>query len=75
MFYLGGWKARGIPKGGFGRVLARKEKKGEKFWSAVSTGLIHRYRTYGWGIQCTKCMNNHGQPREAKNMKNMGQTT
>jgi hypothetical protein len=27
IFYLGGWKARGIPKGGFGRVLARKEKR------------------------------------------------
>ena len=40
IFYLGGWKARGIPKGGFGRVLVRKEKKGEKFWSAVSTYTI-----------------------------------
>ena len=37
----GGWKARGIPKGGFGRVLARKAKKGETFLSAVSTGLIN----------------------------------
>jgi len=26
-------------KRGFGRVLARKAKKGEKFWSAGSTGL------------------------------------
>jgi hypothetical protein len=34
-----GWKARGIPKGGFGRVLARKATKGEKFWSAGSTSL------------------------------------
>ncbi len=32
--FLGGWKARGIPKGGFERVLARKAKKGKKFWSA-----------------------------------------
>jgi hypothetical protein len=37
LLFLGGWKARGIPKGGFGRVLARKAKKGEKFWSAGST--------------------------------------
>ena len=29
--FLDGWKARGIPKGGFGRVLAIKSKKGEKF--------------------------------------------
>jgi hypothetical protein len=35
----GGWKARGIPKGSFGRVLARNAKKGEKFSSAGSTGL------------------------------------
>jgi hypothetical protein len=40
IFVLGGCKARGIPKGGFGRVLARKAKKGEKFLSAASTGLI-----------------------------------
>ena len=39
IFVLGGYKARGIPKGGFGRVLAIKAKKGEKFWSAASTGL------------------------------------
>jgi hypothetical protein len=39
IFVLGGCKARGIPKGGFGRVLARKAKKGEKFSSAASTGL------------------------------------
>ncbi len=39
IFVLGGCKARGIPKGGFGRVLARKAKKGEKFSSATSTGL------------------------------------
>jgi hypothetical protein len=39
IFYLGGWKARGIPKGGFGRVLARKAKNGEKFLLAGSTGL------------------------------------
>ncbi len=32
-------KARGIPTGGFGRVLARKAKTGEKFWSAGSTSL------------------------------------
>jgi len=46
IFYLGGWKARGIPKakGGLGRVLARKEKKGEKFWSAVRTGLTIRLK-------------------------------
>ncbi len=31
IFYLGGWKARGIPKGGFGHVLARKEKKVKSF--------------------------------------------
>jgi hypothetical protein len=31
IFYLGGWKARGIPKGSFGRVLARKAKNGEVF--------------------------------------------
>jgi hypothetical protein len=35
IFVLGGCKARGIPKGGFGRVLARKAKKGEKFSSAA----------------------------------------
>jgi hypothetical protein len=28
--FLGGWKARGIPKGGFGRVLARNTRKGKK---------------------------------------------
>ena len=39
LFVLGGWKARGIPNGGFGRVLAIKEKKGKKFWSAGSPGL------------------------------------
>jgi hypothetical protein len=32
IFVLGGWKAHRIPKGGFGRVLARKERKGKKFW-------------------------------------------
>jgi hypothetical protein len=36
---LGGCKAQGIPKGGFGRVLARKAKKGEKFSSAARIGL------------------------------------
>jgi hypothetical protein len=39
IFYLGGWKAPGIPKGDFGHVLARKAKNGEKFLSAGSTGL------------------------------------
>jgi hypothetical protein len=39
IFYLGGWKAQGIPKGGFGRVLARKAKNGEKFSSAGRFGL------------------------------------
>jgi len=39
IFVLGGCKARGTPKGGFGRVLARKAKKGKKFWEAASTGL------------------------------------
>jgi hypothetical protein len=39
IFILGGCKAQGIPKGGFGRVLARKAKKGEKFSSAASSGL------------------------------------
>ncbi len=39
IFVLGGCKARGIPKGGFGRVLAIKAKKGEKFSSDASTGL------------------------------------
>jgi len=39
IFYLGGWKARGIPKGVSGLVLAIKAKKGEKFRSAGSTGL------------------------------------
>ena len=39
VFVLGGWKARGIPNGGFERVLARKAKKGEKFRSAGSTSL------------------------------------
>jgi hypothetical protein len=28
---LGGWKARGIPNGVFGCVLARKAKKGKSF--------------------------------------------
>jgi hypothetical protein len=27
ILYLGGWTAQGIPKGGFGCVLARKEKR------------------------------------------------
>ena len=36
---FGIWKARGIPTWGFGRVLARKAKKGETFWSAGSTSL------------------------------------
>ena len=36
---LGSWKARGLPKGGFGCVLARKAKKGENFLLAGSTGL------------------------------------
>jgi hypothetical protein len=31
IFHLGGWKAQGLPKGGFGHVLARKQKKGELF--------------------------------------------
>jgi len=35
-------KARGIPKGGFGHVLARKAKKGKEFWSAGSTSLVGR---------------------------------
>jgi hypothetical protein len=39
VFVLGGWKARGLPKGGFGCVLARKERKGKKFWLAGSPGL------------------------------------
>jgi hypothetical protein len=30
IFCLGGWKAQGLQKCGFGRVLARKAKKGEK---------------------------------------------
>ena len=38
-FCLGGWKARGLPKGGIKRVLARKAKKGENFSLAGSTGL------------------------------------
>jgi hypothetical protein len=50
IFVLGGCKARGIPKGGFGRVLAIKAKKGEKFSSAASTGLsfffFHRLTEY-----------------------------
>jgi hypothetical protein len=37
IFCLGGWKARGLPKGGFGRVLVRKAKKGENFLLAEST--------------------------------------
>jgi hypothetical protein len=40
IFVLGGCKAQGTPKGGFGRVLARKAKKGNKFWEAACTGLI-----------------------------------
>jgi hypothetical protein len=36
---LGGWKAQGIPKGGFGHVLARKAKNGEKFLLAGRSGL------------------------------------
>ena len=39
---FGIWKARGIPTWGFGRVLARKAKTGEKFWSAGSTSLTPR---------------------------------
>jgi hypothetical protein len=31
IFHLGGWKAQGLPKGGFGHVLARKAKKGRTF--------------------------------------------
>ncbi len=46
IFYLGGWKARGIPKGGFGRVLARKAKNGEKILSAGSTGLMLMLAAY-----------------------------
>ena len=46
IFVLGGCKARGIPKGGFGRVLAIKAKKGEKFSSAASTGLNHNKNYY-----------------------------
>jgi hypothetical protein len=39
--FLGGWKARGIPKGGFGRVLARSTRKGKKIWYAGRTSLIN----------------------------------
>jgi hypothetical protein len=39
IFVLGGCKAQGISKGGFGRVLAIKAKKGEKFLSAARIGL------------------------------------
>jgi hypothetical protein len=39
-FYLGGWKARGIPKGGVGHVLAKKAKNGEKFSSAGRSGPL-----------------------------------
>ena len=33
------WKARGLSKGDFGRVLARKAKNGDKFSSAGRAGL------------------------------------
>ena len=34
---FGKLEAQGIPKGGFGRVLVRKAKKGENFLLAEST--------------------------------------
>jgi hypothetical protein len=44
IIFLGGWKSRGIPKGGFGHVLARKAKKGEKFLLAGKAGLKMSYQ-------------------------------
>ena len=32
VFFLGGWKARGLHKGGFGCGLAIKAKKGTVIW-------------------------------------------
>ena len=39
VFFGGGWKARGLHKGGFGCGLAIKAKKGEKKVQAVRVGL------------------------------------
>ena len=38
-YYLGGWKARGLPKGGFGCGLAIKARKGKKKRQAGRFGL------------------------------------
>ena len=50
ILYLGGWKARGIPKGGFGHVLASKAEKGKKFWSAVSSSLRLMLKTLFFSV-------------------------
>jgi hypothetical protein len=42
IFFGGGWKARGLPKGGFGCGLAIKAKEGEK---QVQAGRISLSRT------------------------------
>jgi hypothetical protein len=39
VFFLGGWKARGLPKGGFGCGLAIKARKGKKKSQAGRFGL------------------------------------
>jgi hypothetical protein len=41
-YFLVSWKAQGIPKGGFGCVLAIKAKKGEKT-SGWKVGLDKTY--------------------------------
>ena len=46
--FWGGWKARGIPKGGFGCVLARKAKKVKSFRRLEGPALA----VTSWNIRC-----------------------
>ena len=61
IFYKGGWKARarGIPKGGFGRVLARKAKKVKSYGRLIGAGLGTQVSVGGRCFLLCKIYNKH----------------